>query len=108
MHILIVHNGIIPAKKYGGTERVIFWLGKELVKLGNKVTYLVAAGSVCDFAEVIFFDNTIPLNKQIPKSVDVVHLHCGVNELPNKPYVSTMHGNFNQQIAFDKNTIFVF
>lgn len=107
MHILIVHNGIIPAKKYGGTERVIFWLGKELVKLGNKVTYLVAAGSVCDFADVIFFDNNIPLNKQIPESVDVVHLHSGVNELPIKPYVSTMHGNLNQQIAFDKNTIFV-
>lgn len=107
MHILIVHNGIIPAKKYGGTERVIFWLGKELVKLGNKVTYLVAAGSVCDFADVIFFDNNIPLNKQIPESVDVVHLNCGVNELPYKPYVSTMHGNYNQQIAFDKNTIFV-
>ncbi len=107
MHILIVHNAIIPAVKYGGTERVIFWLGKELVNQGHKVTYLVANGSTCNFANVIYFDNTIALNKQIPDNIDVVHLNSGVNELPTKPYVSTMHGNINVQTKVDKNTIFV-
>lgn len=107
MHILIVHNAIIPAVKYGGTERVIFWLGKELVNQGHQVTYLVANDSTCDFADVIHFDNSIPLNKQIPSNVDVVHLNCAVNELPTKPYVATMHGNLNEQMPFDKNVIFV-
>jgi glycosyltransferase involved in cell wall biosynthesis len=107
MHILIVHNAIIPAVKYGGTERVIFWLGKELVNQGHKVTYLVAKDSTCSFADVIYFDNTIPLNQQIPNDIDVVHLNSGVNELPSKPYVVTMHGNLNSQDKFNKNTIFV-
>ena len=36
MNILIVDcTGIIPARKYGGTERVIWYLGKELSKLGT-------------------------------------------------------------------------
>ena len=107
MHILIVHNAIIPTVKYGGTERVIYWLGKELVSQGHKVTYLVANGSTCEFGNVIYFDNSIPLNQQIPDNIDIVHLHSGVNELPLKPYVITMHGNLNSQDKFNKNTIFV-
>lgn len=39
MRILIVHNSVIPAHKYGGTERVIWYLGKELVKQGHKVRF---------------------------------------------------------------------
>jgi glycosyltransferase involved in cell wall biosynthesis len=107
MHILIVHNAIIPAVKYGGTERVIFWLGKELVNQGHQVTYLVANGSTCNFADVVYFNNSIPLNQQIPRNIEVVHLNCAVNELPTKPYVATMHGNLNEQMPFDKNVIFV-
>ena len=61
MHILIVNNTTIPAFKYGGTERIIWWLGKDLVKRGHKVTYLVESGSSCDFAAVIpyNFDLTV-------------------------------------------------
>ena len=43
MHILIVNNTSIPVQKYGGTERVIWWLGKQLVKMGHQVSYLVAS-----------------------------------------------------------------
>ncbi|MFY7965918.1 MAG: glycosyltransferase family 4 protein [Chitinophagaceae bacterium] len=107
MNILIVNNTIIPAPKYGGTERVIWWLGKELVKLGHKVTYLVAQGSTCPFAKVIFYNAAVSLNKQIPTEIDVVHLNCGTNELPIKPFIYTMHGNVNMQSQFDKNTVFV-
>lgn len=107
MHVLIVHNAVIPAIKYGGTERVIYWLGKELVKLGHQVTYLVAEGSSCAFANIIHFNNAIPLSQQIPDNIDIVHLNCAVNELPTKPYVATMHGNLNEQMQFDKNVIFV-
>ena len=107
MNILIVNNSVIPALKYGGTERVIWWLGKELVRLGHDVTYLVAKDSYCPFAKVLNYDATIPLNQQIPKNIDVVHLNCGTNELPIKPYISTMHGNTNQQFKLNKNTVFV-
>lgn len=107
MHILIVNNTSIPVQKYGGTERVIWWLGKQLVKMGHEVSYLVAAGSFCDFAKVYTLDHKIPFNQQIPIGVDVVHLNCKVNEAPNIPYIFTLHGNTNDQNPLDINTVFV-
>lgn len=107
MHIAIVHNAIIPAPKYGGTERVILWLGKQLVALGHQVTYIVPEGSSCSFGNIVHLNNAIPLNRIIPENVDVVHIHCGVNELPLKPYLVTLHGNTNEVYDIDKNTVFV-
>ncbi len=52
MHILIVNGTPIPALRYGGTERVIWDLGKALVAAGHRVSYLVPAGSSCPFAPV--------------------------------------------------------
>ena len=107
MHILIVNNTCIPVQKYGGTERVIWWLGKQLVKMGHQVSYLVAAGSYCDFANVYTLNPAIPFNKQIPENVDVVHLNCVVNETPTIPYILTIHGNSNEQKELDINAVFV-
>lgn len=107
MHILIVNNSAIPALKYGGTERVIWWLGKMLVKMGHKVSYLVTKGSYCPFADVYELNETVPFNSQVPASVDMVHLLNGNNELPQKPYIITMQGNLNQAVELDTNTVFV-
>jgi len=110
MRILIVYHSVIPAIKYGGTERVIWYLGKALVSMGHEVTYLVNEGSYCDFAKVIYIDNTRSFHESIPTDIDVIHF----NETPpepekiKKPYVVTIHGNIpNLQHKFDLNTIFV-
>jgi len=95
MRILIVYHSVIPAIKYGGTERVIWYLGKALVSMGHEVTYLVNEGSYCDFAKVIYIDNTRSFHESIPTDIDVIHF----NETPpepekiKKPYVVTIHGN---------------
>lgn len=107
MHILMVNNTIIPAKDYGGTERVIWWLGRELVRLGHEVSYLVAAGSSCPFAKrVLSYDPSRPVQEQIPDDVDLVHLNFQIPKALKKPYVITHHGNYDQG-PFDLNTIFV-
>jgi len=103
MHILIVNNTTIPVHKYGGTERVIWWLGKALVKAGHQVSYLVAPGSSCDFANVYTYNESVPF----PVGIDVVHLNHHVNEIPNIPYIQTMHGNLNHAMELDRNTVFV-
>ncbi len=107
MNILIVDSGIIPAKKYGGTERVIWYLGKELVRMGHKVTFLVQKGSVCDFTNVLFLDPKKKLSKQIPASTDIVHFNFVPEEPIEKPYIITIHGNGNDFRKFDLNTVFV-
>ena len=94
MRILLFLNSLIPVSNYGGTQRVMWSLGKALTQMGHKVYFLAKAGSTCDFASVIPYDSAVDLIKQIPQDVDVVHFNgtapCGFE----KPYVVTYHGNF--------------
>ncbi len=109
MRILIVYRGVIPVYLYGGTQRVIWGLGKELVKLGHKVSYLVKQGSYCDFASVIYIDENKPILEQITNDYDVIHFNFKPNgiEKLSIPYIITIHGNSNNLNEFDKNTVFV-
>lgn len=106
MKILIVNNGSIPALKYGGTERVIWCLGKELSKMGHQVTYLVGQGSYCDFAKVLIINPEQSIESQIPDDVDVVHLNTFPANEMKKPYIVTIHGNSATSIT-EKNIVFV-
>ncbi len=107
MHILIVNNSFLPALKYGGIERAIWWLGKVLVKQGHKVSYLVTKGSYCTFADVYVYNETVPFNTLVPKGVDVIHLSFSVNEIPLKPYIIMNQTNVLAQTEMDRNTVFV-
>lgn len=107
MHILIVNNSTIPALKYGGTERIIWWLGKQLVKMGHELSLLVNKGSYCPFGNVYELDDTLPFNSQVPPGVNVIHLFTGTNEKPSKPYLITLEGNISEPVELDTNTVFV-
>ena len=109
MHILIIYKGIIPKYLYGGIERVIWSLGKELVKYGHRVTYLVKQGSYCDFADIIFIDENKSIIEQIPKNIDIAHFNFEPEDIEQIkiPYIITMHGNSNDLKKLDKNTVFV-
>lgn len=107
MHILIFCTGTIPAFKYGGTERVVWGLGKALRRLGCRVTYLAGAGSQCDFAPMLIYDPSQPLRKQIPAGVDLVHLHQNLSEGLDLPYVYTEHTNGAGDKLLPLNTIFI-
>lgn len=107
MHILIVNNTRIPAHRYGGTERVIWWLGKELVKMGYRVSFLVGQGSYCDFADVIAYDPSKNLNAQIPADVDLVHMNILTEEELSKPSITTVHGNVAFGVHLPLNSVFV-
>lgn len=111
MKVLIVDKSTIPVKLYGGTERVIWALGKTLHQMGYKPSYLVAEGSTCPFAAVHILQADKPLAKQIPQGIDIVHF----NFIPtaedlveiNIPYVITIHGNHRSTEKLDENTIFI-
>jgi glycosyltransferase involved in cell wall biosynthesis len=107
MKILLVNNTKIPVHLYGGTERVIWWLGKSLVRMGHEVTYLVKAGSSCPFANVLTINDKKPLAEQIPEDCDVVHMHYETTEELPKPHITTLHGNISEPKTFDRNTVFI-
>lgn len=107
MNILIIHNHVIPVQGYGGVERIIWWLGKELISRGHQVSYLVPAGSHCPFAKVIVHDPARSLNEQIPPHIDVVHCCTQSEEKPAKPYLMMYQYNYHPGTTFDINTVFV-
>lgn len=108
MRILIVHESKIPVFAYGGTERVVWDLGKALVELGAQVTFLVPEGSKCDFASVLFIKPNLSLESQIPHDgYDVLHFQNNIKFNPKLPYLITEHGNSKESDPRPKNTVFV-
>jgi glycosyltransferase involved in cell wall biosynthesis len=108
MKIVIVNMSPIPVFAYGGTERVIWDLGKSLVEYGHEVSFLVPKGSTCDFAKVIEIDPLSTWEKQIPKDTDVVHFQFQpINTKLDIPIVVTEHGNADINKALHINTIFL-
>ena len=109
MHVLIVFKGTIPVTYYGGTQRDIWYQGRELVKLGHKVSYLVNGDSHCDFGNIIPFDPEQDIRQQIPEDVDVVHYHSEHVHMEdiNKPYLYTLHGNKSDSSPLPLNTTFI-
>ncbi len=106
MKILLQTPTAIPPHKYGGTNRVVWSLGKELVKQGHDVTFLAPAGSSCPFAPVVHFATDIPLHQQIPDGYDLIHLNQEVETYPDTPFIYTHHGNYNHH-PLPLNTVFV-
>lgn len=106
MHILFVNQAPIPVFAYGGTERVIWDLGKSLVKLGHRVSYLVPAGSHCDFAQVLPIREEVGWAEQVPADVDLVHFQFNPDRLDalGKPYLMTQHGNSDPDVALLLNS----
>ncbi len=107
MKILLVNLAPIPVFAYGGTERVIWDLGKGLVELGHKVSYLVPEGSSCPFADVLLIKPSASWSAQIPSNVDLVHFHFDPQEHIDRPWLMTEHTNNSQNPPLPLNTVFV-
>lgn len=107
-HVAIVHDTPIPALKYGGTERLIWWLGQALTSLGHKVTYVVPKGSTCPFADLILRpERNSKVNDLIPEDADIVHSFATLSEEITKPLIVTIGGNGQVGEKYHPNTVFV-
>lgn len=106
MKIVIALKNVIPALKYGGAERVIWYLGEELQKMGHQVSFLAPKGSHCNFAKIIEYNPLKSIDSQIPKDTDIIHMHMKFSEEISKPYITTIHGNEVPENA-DRNLVFV-
>lgn len=109
MHILFVNRASIPVFAYGGTERVIWDLGRALVDMGHRVSYLVPEGSSCPFGQVLPIDDHKDWASQIPQDVDLVHFQFnpGVDLSLDRPWLMTQHGNSQVGEKLPFNTVFV-
>lgn len=102
----------VPPKLYGGTERVVWWLTEELLKLGHEVTLFASGDSVTNADLEVATMTALRLGGGDPmiaygcllsaiarkaRDFDVVHLHIDWIHIPllrclGVPYLTTLHG----------------
>jgi len=124
MNITIFSPGIVPPEFYGGTERVINWLIRELHALGHRIYFFGPHGSNVPLAEKVFYldfpqgninENPIDFRDLIPSDTDIVHIHCATNLDYGYPVLKTVHGypfhkkgyDFARKEQFDEHYSFV-
>ena len=113
MHIVQYFPGVIPPEGYGGIERLVFWLTRELARRRLRVTLMADPRS--RIAETLPDVNLVPLDGRgdfrglIPRDADVIHLHSAPARdlLPDLPFIVTEHGNRHHAPEFPPNTVFV-
>lgn len=111
----------VPPKKYGGTERVIYTLTEELVKMGHDVTLFASGDSITSAKLLSSYPKSLREAKindvygtnvqqmlaigmayEMQDEFDIIHDHNGHMSLPTAniaktPVVMTLHGAFNPQ-----------
>src|SRR2546423_4529000 len=97
MHIAVASHQPLPAKGYGGPQRVIMALVRGLAALGARVTLLAPPGTRIPEATVVavpprqFGDAGAP-SPYIPRDADLVPAHVPLHPPPAlPPLVPTVH-----------------
>lgn len=113
MHIALYTYSLLPARGYGGGQRVIVWLVRGLAELGHRVTLLALPGSRVPEATVLAFDPAqirrpgFDITSLLPDSIDLLHAHGLLTTAPRAPHVFTLHGNLRAGRTAPPNTIFL-
>ncbi|WP_417337356.1 glycosyltransferase [Halobacteriovorax marinus] len=110
MKIVFEHKGVLPVKKYGGIERILFWHMKELAKRGHEVILFGHPESDVEKYGIKLLPgvkNAEDLDSLIPNDADIVHLTY--NYIPKSKVPTIVNMQCNGQIGekFPKNTVFV-
>jgi len=107
----------VPPKLYGGTERVVFYLTEELVKLGHEVILFASGDSQTKANLIPICPNALRLDKNCKdfivwhlymleevfkraKFFDIIHFHTEYLHLPlatrhNVFFITTLHGRLD-------------
>lgn len=108
MKIVFEHSGVLPVIKYGGTERIIYWLMQELVRLGHEVVLIGHKDSdVASIGATLIVRAEEDWRKHIPRDADILHLFNSPPAGTEHPLMVTIEGNGRPGEVFHPNTVFV-
>jgi glycosyltransferase involved in cell wall biosynthesis len=107
--ILIYHPVQLPVSHYGGTERVVMWLARNLARLGHEVTLFAAPGSSLPEPLRCLTDSEALKSKL--NEFDIVHSFTKLppewDERTRGRLLFTIQGNGQRGERFHPNTVFV-
>ena len=99
MHVVVASNQPLPAKGYGGPQRVVVALVRGLAACGQRVTLLAPPGSRVPEAKVVELTarelgDPRSWGARLPRDADIVHAHFALPRgLDAVPFVQTVHRN---------------
>jgi len=94
LRIALITGARVPVEKYGGTEREVVWLARELTRQGHAITLIAQPGSFVPGVRMVFARSFREVRAGVPDDIDIVHSHSG--RLPEdfkRPWLCTIHGN---------------
>ncbi len=113
MHVVVASHQPLPAKGYGGPQRVVVALIRGLAALGHRVTLLAPPGTkVVDATVVIVPPRKLAdgrtLAEYLPRDGTIVHAHFPLrNPSGPLPFVQTVHRNLKPGAPASPNSIFL-
>lgn len=108
MKIVFEHSGVLPVLKYGGTERIIYWLMQELVRMGHEVVLIGHPDSeVKSIGATLIKRSEEDWRLHIPSDADILHLFNSPPPGTEHPLMVTIEGNGRPGEVFHQNTVFV-
>ena len=116
MHVVLASHQQLPAKGYGGPQRVVVALTRGLAALGHRVTLLALAGSRLPEAKVVEvparkFDDAAHLAPYVPGDADILHAHVPVKPGPPgsnlPPLLHSIHRNLKPGAPAHVNAVFL-
>lgn len=93
LRIALVCGRALPVSLYGGTERVVEWLARELLRRGHAVTLIGPKGTYLPGVRVVVASDAASAAANLPADIDIVHAHGWTGARFAVPSLWTMHGN---------------
>jgi len=113
MHVVVASHQPLPAKGYGGPQRVVVALVRGLAALGHRVTLLAPPGTRVPEATVVAVPprklaDPATLAPYVPRDAAIVHAHFPLRSAPGSfPFVQTVHRNLKPHAPAYPNSIFL-
>lgn len=111
MHVVLASHQQLPARGYGGPQRVIVALARGLALLGHRVTLLAPRGTRVPEATLVGLaprelGDTKTLWAHTPRDAEILHAHFPLSGGPaSLPFVQTLHHNLKPGARLLPNTV---
>ncbi len=112
MHVVVASHQPLPAKGYGGPQRVVVALVRGLAALGHRITLLAPPGTRVPEAAVVAVPprklvDAAALASYVPRDADIIHAHFPLRPAAGRPLVETVHRNLKAGAPPHPNRIFL-
>src|SRR2546427_6993368 len=103
MHVVVASHQQVPAKGYGGPQRVVVALVRGLAALGHRITLLAPPGSRVTEATLVEvparkFGDPAELARYVPDDAELLHTHFALKHGPAAlPFIQTFHHNRSEE-----------